>query len=262
MRAIIVGLLIGIASLSASDANCQDRKQDELPAPIYTGMALDTMHFPKTALAAQAYLRDFRTRVQKDFPVRAGMSREEVRELAERSEAADSKGNLVFSPNMLTKPFFVGGEEHFWAELNFEKGKIKSIYLTPGNAESIVPASILFDGQGPQSSAPWASDEWVLQANSHGRQLRTYIDDGCASISPGIDDPIVNFDGGKIVVEKKRIVLNNQPPVEIPAGTKIIEVYYSDGKLRVEADGTAILSITRMPAKAEKPPRKGVPQRC
>jgi hypothetical protein len=56
------------------------------------------------------------------------------------------------------------------------------------------------------------------------------------------DQAVVEFSGHRLVVEfgKGQIVLDNTPPVNLPAGTKDIEVWFAGGKLSVTANGTDV----------------------
>jgi hypothetical protein len=66
--------------------------------------------------------------------------------------------------------------------------------------------------------------------------------DGPGFISSEGDNAIVTFSGGKLVVEKERVLLDNKEVAKIPAEATDVQVDYTGGALSVMAEGAGVYS--------------------
>ncbi len=67
-----------------------------------------------------------------------------------------------------------------------------------------------------------------------------YVVDGNADFMSRNEVTQVNFAGGKVIVERTRILLNDKEVAKIPEATKKVFIDYTDGLLTVTADGTKV----------------------
>ena len=82
-----------------------------------------------------------------------------------------------------------------------------------------------------------------------GREVKFALD-GPGGIKPGgerrtngsIEEipAIVEFTGGKVSVEKARVLLNDKEVAKLPENTKVVAVDYTGGTLTITADGTKV----------------------
>src|SRR5262245_43944822 len=74
-----------------------------------------------------------------------------------------------------------------------------------------------------------------------GREVRAVMD-GNLKIEAVDDVAEIRFSGGKVVVGKDRVTLNDTELGKLPEGSKSVEIDYTAGKLTVKADGKTIAS--------------------
>ena len=84
----------------------------------------------------------------------------------------------------------------------------------------------------------------TLTASSGGRDIRVSAD-GPAWVGPGEDRFTVKVPGHEIVIEKERLLLDQQERAKVPAGAKKFEVTAEAGTLSVTADGAEILKLAK-----------------
>lgn len=131
-----------------------------------------------------AWWLKFRNDVCRGLPFRAGMTVAEVQRLIDENgkqidtirkeqNANDTAGNFsrnkfmmnlyeVYDNHFLYSPFdeselhngtgrlslLVNGMQQFYVDMAVENGRVKNIYLVPGNLNMIFPMAVLFDGSG------------------------------------------------------------------------------------------------------------------
>lgn len=66
--------------------------------------------------------------------------------------------------------------------------------------------------------------------------------DGPGFVSSEGDNAVVTFSGGKMVVEKERVLLDDKEVAEISAGATDIQIDYTGGALSVKAEGASVFS--------------------
>ena|ERR1700693_785783 len=76
-----------------------------------------------------------------------------------------------------------------------------------------------------------------------GREVRFSVD-GSAGIVTSANASTVNFDHGKIVVEKSRILVNDKEVATLADSAKAVEIDYSTGRLTIKVDGTNVHEAT------------------
>jgi hypothetical protein len=94
-----------------------------------------------------------------------------------------------------------------------------------------------------------AAEESQHESYSHGavqlgvRELRYNLFGG-GQVATHNDPPMANieFARGVMTLNNRRALINNEDMVRLPEQAKIIRVYYSDGQLRISADGSRIYS--------------------
>lgn len=111
-------------------------------------------------------------------------------------------------------------------------------------------------GCGNQKPPPTASQ--VMRSSGEGgmaggRQVKFDLD-GPGGITPGgtrstngvVEETpaIVHFTGGKVTVEKARVLLNNVEVAKLPDDTKVVAVDYTAGTLTITADGKKVYETT------------------
>jgi hypothetical protein len=75
---------------------------------------------------------------------------------------------------------------------------------------------------------------------SFGSRNLNFSVDGGAGISSSGDTATFNFDGGTLVIEKSRLVLNGKEVASVPEEAKTIYIYYADATLTVTSSGEKI----------------------
>ena len=75
---------------------------------------------------------------------------------------------------------------------------------------------------------------------SFGSRSVNFSVEGGAGISSSGDTATFNFDGGTLVIEKSRLVLNGKEVAKVPEDTQKIQIFYSGGTLTVTAGGEKI----------------------
>lgn len=100
----------------------------------------------------------------------------------------------------------------------------------------IVMALALAAGCGPTSVG-----RSILSTTIGEREVKATVDGG-AFISSDGDTATLTFSGGKLVVEKGRVQLNNKELATIAEDSKKVEIVYSVGKLSISADGESVMS--------------------
>jgi hypothetical protein len=78
-------------------------------------------------------------------------------------------------------------------------------------------------------------------ASSGSRSVNFSVEGG-AGISSSGDTATFNFDGGTLMIEKSRLVLNGKEVAKVPENAKQIQIFYSGGTLTVTAGGEKILT--------------------
>ena len=81
-----------------------------------------------------------------------------------------------------------------------------------------------------------------LSTKFAAREVKAKIDGGAFISSEG-DKAIVTFGGGKLVVEKARVVLDGKEIGTLPEEAALVEVDSTSGTLTVTADGKAIATV-------------------
>jgi hypothetical protein len=76
-----------------------------------------------------------------------------------------------------------------------------------------------------------------------GRTVK-YSVDGPGSLVTVGNDSTITFSGGKIVVEKSRVLMNDKVVVTIPGNTETVDIDYAAGKLTIKADGANVHEAT------------------
>ena len=74
---------------------------------------------------------------------------------------------------------------------------------------------------------------------SGGREVQFAVD-GAGGIVMTQDVATVTFPAGKVIVEKARVLVNDQEVAQIPEETKLVTVDYTGGTLTLTADGAKI----------------------
>ena len=74
------------------------------------------------------------------------------------------------------------------------------------------------------------------------REVKATVDGG-AFISSKSDDAVLTFGGGKLIVEKARVVLDGKEIGTLPEVAALVEVDSTSGTLTVTADGKAIATV-------------------
>src|SRR3954454_22552531 len=72
------------------------------------------------------------------------------------------------------------------------------------------------------------------------RQIKYSVDSGSVGMASGVprqDFATVNFTAGKIVIERDRVLLNDNELAKIAANTKLVDIDYTRGTLTITADG-------------------------
>jgi hypothetical protein len=75
---------------------------------------------------------------------------------------------------------------------------------------------------------------------SIGSRTVKFSVDGVASALAKPDAATVTFPGGKVVVEKARVLVDDKEVAKLPEDAKLVEIDYTAGTLTVTADGTQI----------------------
>lgn len=81
----------------------------------------------------------------------------------------------------------------------------------------------------------------IVSTTIGDREVKATVDGGAFISSEG-DIAILTFSGGKLVVEKDRVQLNNKELATIAEDSKKVDIAYSAGKLTITADGESVLS--------------------
>ena len=81
-----------------------------------------------------------------------------------------------------------------------------------------------------------------LSTKFAAREVKATVDGG-AFISLQGDDAIVTFGGGKVVVEKARVVLDGKDIGTLPEEAALVEVDVTAGTLTVTVDGKGIATV-------------------
>ena len=97
----------------------------------------------------EAFLDHFVTKVAADFPFRAGMTREEVKQRVQRKgyiqfHLVTEKGETV----QTSATYWFNGEHQYWVDIAFADDRVSSVFIVPGNASG-VSLGFRFDGHGP-----------------------------------------------------------------------------------------------------------------
>lgn len=74
------------------------------------------------------------------------------------------------------------------------------------------------------------------------REIKATVE-GPGFISSTGDSAIVSFHGGKLTIERQRLLLDGKEIAKIPEKARTIAIEYSGGKLTARADDTSILAI-------------------
>jgi RNase P/RNase MRP subunit p29 len=74
---------------------------------------------------------------------------------------------------------------------------------------------------------------------SGGREVRFAVE-GAGGIVMTQDAATVTFPAGKVIVEKARVLVNDQEVAKVPEETKVVAVDYTGGTLTITADGTKV----------------------
>ena len=133
---------------------------------IAAGMGLVASNRPADESGLAGFWRDLR----QDIPIRAGMTVEDVKLYAKKTnedvEARQEKWTGDFAPPIFAIPelhlyvfalenedgsslsYWVNGRNQFWMDMAIHDGKIQNIYITPGNASVICWPPRLYDGSG------------------------------------------------------------------------------------------------------------------
>jgi predicted small secreted protein len=78
-----------------------------------------------------------------------------------------------------------------------------------------------------------------LTASGGGRDIHV-VADGGAWVGPAEDKFTVKLRGHEVVIEKERLLVDQQERAKLPAGVKKFEVSFEAGALLVSGDGTEI----------------------
>lgn len=102
-----------------------------------------------------AYLTTFVKEFAVDLPLRAGMTRQQVREISERRGYGKhvplrrlSPDERVFSEDTSIATYLVNGRQQFWVDIAFDRNRVSSIFIVPGNMSSVF-LPLRFDGEAP-----------------------------------------------------------------------------------------------------------------
>lgn len=114
----------------------------------------------------------FYTDLRRDIQLRAGMTVSEINayikkneELVDQQEAKyGNDGPPIYTarelhlyvfidmngdePSEQSLTYLVNGRYQFWMDIALDHGKIKNIYVTPGNMSNFLYPSVLYDGSG------------------------------------------------------------------------------------------------------------------
>src|SRR5262245_47077739 len=87
-----------------------------------------------------------------------------------------------------------------------------------------------------------------------GREIKFAVD-GPGGIAPGgerrsngsieVMPAVVEFTGGKVIIEKARVLLNDKEVAALPEGAKVVVVDYTGGVVTITADGTKVYAALR-----------------
>ena len=76
-------------------------------------------------------------------------------------------------------------------------------------------------------------------ASSWSREVKFSVD-GAGHIVSERTAATITFSEGKLVVEKARVLLNEQELAKLAEDAKVVEVDYAGGNLTIKADGTKV----------------------
>lgn len=101
----------------------------------------------------------------------------------------------------------------------------------------VVLASV--PGCGSNRSVGWATYGTGTPAGNWSRDV-TYSVDGAGTIASKETTATITFSGGRLVIEKARILLNDEELARVPEDAKAVDVDYTAGILRITADGNKV----------------------
>ena len=73
------------------------------------------------------------------------------------------------------------------------------------------------------------------------RQVTYSLESSSTTATSGVprqDAVTITFDGGRLVVERARLLLNDKEVAQVPESAKTVNIDYSAGKLTITADGS------------------------
>ncbi|HEY1170396.1 MAG TPA: hypothetical protein VGH19_03410 [Verrucomicrobiae bacterium] len=141
-------------------------------ATLLTFVLVGCSHRPATS---SAELADFIAELKRDIPIRAGMTIEQVKsfitENNQRIRDSEPKWSGKFEPPIYSRPelhlyifldmsnptspsdrrsltYLANGRYQFWMDMAIHDGRIKNIYIAPGNLSHISLPAFLYDGAG------------------------------------------------------------------------------------------------------------------
>ena len=104
------------------------------------------------------------------------------------------------------------------------------VLLVSGTAWFLLP---------PNRSVGKATFGVGMPASSWSREVK-YSVDGPGQIASKQTAATITFSEGKLVVEKSRVLLNDQEVAKLAEDAKVVEVDYSAGLLTITADGSKV----------------------
>ena len=94
--------------------------------------------------------------------------------------------------------------------------------------------AVLLEGCNTQSSVRSSGNATV------GARKVSFSLDGPGGISPTADSATVSFEGGSVLIEKGRVLLDGKEVAKLPEAAKAVDVAYTAGALTVSADGAKV----------------------
>jgi hypothetical protein len=111
---------------------------------------------------------------------------------------------------------------------------IVAVLITVAGCETKTTSSTKVENVARGGAARSSGD-----VTTDGRKV-SYSVDGSGSLILETNGPTATFAGGKVVVEKSRILLNDKAVASIPDNTKTVEIDCTAGKLTIKADGATV----------------------
>lgn len=109
---------------------------------------------------------------------------------------------------------------------------------------SVVLTICLFPGCGMRTGGRTGGSTTLSMTDPDGkawsRQVTYALDSRSTTAASGVprqDTMTITFDGGRLIIERARVVLNDKDLAQLPDSAKAVNIDYTSGKLTITADG-------------------------